>query len=70
MEVIKVFPDTPGEEAGIRKGDIVVAIDGTPMHERGCISPSDALQKTSGTLSIRRQGNLLQVEVRLRVLIP
>ena len=69
MEVVKVFPDTPGEEAGIRKGDIVVAIDGTPIHERGCISPSDSLQKTSGTLSIRRQGNLLQVEVQLR-LIP
>jgi len=65
-----VFPYTPGEEAGIRKGDIVIAVNGMPIQERGCVSPSEALEVASAILSISRDGSLLEIEVELSVLIP
>lgn len=35
VEVQKVFPDSPAEMAGIRLGDIILAVDGKPLNHNG-----------------------------------
>lgn len=59
VTVISVLPDTPGEKAGIKAGDEIVAVDGTPvtdyqpeevaLHIRGDVG-------TKVTLTIHREG--------------
>ncbi len=41
-EILAVFANTSSEAAGLRTGDLIVAIDGTPVNERGCQDPQGA----------------------------
>ncbi|MGC5615639.1 trypsin-like peptidase domain-containing protein [Georgenia sp. Z1491] len=62
-----IVPDGPGDEAGIEPGDIITAVDGTPVTE-----PSEVIvfvRSHQGgdtlTLTIERDGNEEEVEVTL-----
>ena len=60
----------PGEQAGLRIGDVIVAIDGEPVWERGCVSVNDAGAEPTSTWSVDRNGEILDVEITSRVLVP
>ena len=70
LEVARVFPGMPGEQAGLRIGDVIVAIDGEPVWERGCVSVNDAGAEPTSTWSVDRNGEILDVEITSRVLVP
>ncbi len=56
MRVGRVFPGEPAEKAGIKTGDIVLAINGTPTDRQAAV---DAFKKNVGTpltVRIRRDG--------------
>ena len=70
FEVVHVFRDSPAAEAEIRQGDVIVAIDGTAVYERGCASFDDSDGGTAVVLSIVRDGEEIDVRVSPRVLVP
>ena len=70
MEILKVFPGTSAEEAGLREGDLITAIDGIPVHERGCSDPRGAQTGQHEMLSYLRDGIQAETEVETGILIP
>jgi predicted aspartyl protease len=70
LEIVHLFADSPAEEAGLRTGDVIVATNGVPVYERGCVSMDDDTKQDSVTLSIVRGGEALDVVVEPRVLVP
>jgi hypothetical protein len=69
FEVIRVFPGTSAERAGIRVGDLVTAVDGTPVHERGCVPVFDD-EAEAARVTVQRAGALLEFEIALETLVP
>src|SRR5205814_538051 len=47
--VDRVFPHTPAEEAGVREGDRIVAVDGVPTHGLRLDQVSDKLRGEPGS---------------------
>jgi len=70
FEVYEVFPDTAAEEAQLREGDVIVAIDGTPVYERGCVSKDDDPDEDGVVMSVVRDGERFDVTIVSRVLVP
>ena len=74
LVIISPMPDSPAEKAGIKPGDVVVAIDGESMEG---LTPSQALERILGPadsvilLTIAREGSdaLLEFELQ-RAVIP
>jgi serine protease Do len=61
--VARVLADTPGAKAGVREGDVVVAIDGRPVHD-----PDDVIQVVQATpvgekvtLTVLRKGKSVKL---------
>ena len=69
IRVLRVFPDTPAEQSGIQAGDLIIAVEGTPISGEDGRTYNDAVNKirgkdgTSVTLSVRRGADELQIEV-------
>ena len=36
LEVVRIVPGSPAEDAGLQQGDVVIFVDGIPVNERGC----------------------------------
>lgn len=70
LEVLAVFPGTSAEAEGIRPGDLIVAIDGVPVHETGCPDPRENTVGRRKTLTYRRDGVELRATVTTEVLVP
>ena len=70
FEVLRVFDGLPAAEAGLRVGDVVVAIDGTPVAKLGCVRAEDDPGRTSKRLTIRRDDHELELEVGIADLLP
>lgn len=70
LEIISVFPGTSAEAAGLREGDLVIAIDGTPVHERGCADPRGDPAGQTAVWSYRRDGLQAEAVIETRNLIP
>lgn len=68
MEVIKVFPGTPADDAGIREGDLLTRVDGTPVHERGC-RRVDA-DGTLNDVEFERDGVTITASLESVILVP
>jgi len=70
FEVVHVFADAPGADAEIRQGDVVTAIDGTPVYRRGCASLNDPPGDEEILFSIVREGEKIDVRLAPRILVP
>ena len=70
LEIIRVFPGSSAEAEGLRKGDLVIAIDGTPVHERGCGDPRGDPAGQRQVWSYLRDGIQAKVEIETEILIP
>ncbi|HLI28235.1 MAG TPA: S41 family peptidase [Chloroflexota bacterium] len=74
--VVEVFPDTPAERAGLRPGDVIVAVDGRPTADTRLDEVITWVRGEEGTsvrLSVQRavSGQLEELTlVRARVRVP
>ncbi|MFQ5719274.1 MAG: PDZ domain-containing protein [Acidobacteriota bacterium] len=69
LEIARILAGSPAEKAGLRVGDLVVAVNGVPILERGC-QDMDASEKESLDLALLRDGKKLQISVGIVDLIP
>ena len=68
LVVERVYPDAPGDVAGLRRGDVIVAVDGVPMATFTSRFEADAalrraLEAGSVTLHVERRRVPLEVRV-------
>lgn len=70
LEVIRVLAGTPAERAGLRAGDVVTAIDGVPVEERGCGEPLGSSPGTPVEVTIIRDGRRSELSFETATLIP
>jgi hypothetical protein len=72
VEVVYVSPDTPAEDAGFAKGDIITAINGIPVeHLDGVIAVREILKAEPGTvyeLAVVRDGREMELSLELEEL--
>jgi regulator of sigma E protease len=65
-KIKSVVPDSPAEKAGIKPGDIIVAIDGQPVvgweHMRSIV---EANPDTRKTFTVRREGSDIDLDVEI-----
>ena len=62
-----VEEDSPAEKAGIEVNDIVTAVDGEPVNDRGDLADAVAASKAGDTLTLTvyRQGESIEVKVEV-----
>ena len=70
LEIVKVFSGTSAAAAGLRQGDLIVAIDKTPVHELGCSDPQGELAGRRKILSYNRSGIQAEAVIETEVLVP
>ena len=70
LEIMQVFSGTSAESAGLLAGDLIVAIDGTPVHERGCRDPGADPAGRREVVSYLRDGVRSEVEIETELLVP
>ena len=65
--VVSIETDSPAARAGLMLGDVLVALEGTPLHDPGDVQAAVAGRKvgTAVTVSLIRAGAPLQVAVTL-----
>ncbi len=68
LVVERVFPGTPADAAGLRRGDVIVAVDGTPLAERrGLVDASGLLAEAMAAgpvqLLVERRRSRFEVDV-------
>ena len=72
LVILEVTPEGPAEEAGVRAGDIILAVDGTeltPENREECITAIRGEEGTTVTLTLRRtDGTTEEVEVERRTI--
>ena len=67
--VVQVYQDSPAESAGLRQGDLILAVDGTSTRDLDLAEVTDALigeKGTSVSLTYRRNGSDSTVEITRR----
>ena len=70
LEIMQVFSGTSAESAGLLEGDLIVALDGTPVHERGCRDPGAGPAGRREVVSYLRDGVRSEVEIETELLVP
>ncbi len=68
-EIAKVLEETPAQRAGLRAGDVVVAVDGTPVYEQGCDRWKEK-HRTETTLTVLREGKTFDVKLEVIDIVP
>ena len=69
IEVVRVYPDTPAEQAGLKVGDRIVAVDGAAVSGadgRSYNAAVDSIRGAEGTrvtLTVERDGRRLDISV-------
>jgi carboxyl-terminal processing protease len=75
LEIVSTFEDQPAEEAGLRRGDIVLQVDDTPIENMSIYEAITLIRGPAGTpahLTILREGeDPFEVEIiRARIDVP
>lgn len=69
IEIVRVFPDSPAEAAGVHTGDVILAVDGVAVTGADGRSYLEAVRrmrgsdKTQVTLTVRRGGERMAIPV-------
>ncbi|MBR6221637.1 MAG: S41 family peptidase [Clostridia bacterium] len=69
IQVVRVYPNTPAEAAGLRAGDWIIAVDGTAVSGEDGRSYNDAVNRIRGeadmpvTLTLYRSGQTLDITI-------
>ncbi|MBR3274135.1 MAG: S41 family peptidase [Clostridia bacterium] len=69
IELIRVFPNSPAEAAGLHVGDVILAVDGEAVSGADGLSYLDAVRRMRGgagsevTLTVRRDGERMAIPV-------
>ena len=68
LEILHVEKDTPGERAGVRVGDVLVSLDGTPLVDRETLARVVAGKSwgDAAALVVRRQEESVSLRVLFR----
>jgi len=71
-EIARVLDDTPAARAGLRAGDIVVAVNGTRVFEQGCDrwKREDRTETAETTLTVLRDGETFDLLVEVVDIVP
>lgn len=66
--IAQVVPDSPAEEAGLREGDVVTAIDGEPVESAADLRNQVGLLQPGRTieLSVLRDGEQMTIDARIK----
>lgn len=65
IQIVATMPDSPAEEAGIQPGDLIVAVEGQSVSERGYTESTDAMIGEEGTtarFTLAKGGDLTKTE--------
>jgi S1-C subfamily serine protease len=63
-----LYPGSPGQQAGLETGDLLLAIDGTPVHSAQDVLQRVALDKVGSMLAIRALRGRRTLETRAKVI--
>ena len=69
LRVVRVYPGTSAEAAGFRQGDVIVAIDCTPVHQRGC-GQAERVAGRRQVFSYFRDGIRAEATLETEILVP
>ena len=72
FKVYNVIKDSPGAQAGIQEGDVIVAIDDRPASDFTLEEIRQMFKETEGKehkLTVKRYGQVLTAQLRLRRVI-
>ena len=69
LKVVRVFPGTSAEAAGLRVGDLIDAIDGIPVYQQEC-EESSVTAGHRRVFSYTRDGVRAEATIETEVLIP
>ena len=72
ITIIRLVPDAPAIEAGMKVGDILVAVDGTPVSEAGYEASVNSIRGEEGTqvtLTLERDGELIDITATRRAVV-
>lgn len=67
IRIVKVYEDSPAEKAGLRDGDIILAVDGVSTHGKDADAVASEIRGKEGTyvtLTILRQSQKTDITVR------
>ena len=67
MVVTSLYRDSPAASAGVRPGDIVVAIDGADVANAQDALKQMALRKPGGSVKLKVQRGTRQLEIECKV---
>lgn len=70
LEVVEALAGTSAAEVGLRRGDLVVAIDGVPVHDRSCGELGEQLPGRRQLVTYLRGGRRAQAVLETGILIP
>ena len=69
IEIVRVFPDSPAQAAGVHTGDVILAVDGVAVNGVDGRSYLEAVRRIRGgdrtqvTLTVRRDGQRMAIPV-------
>ena len=70
LRVVRVSANTSVEAAGLREGDLIVAIDGVPVHPRGCANSRSDTVGQRQVFSYIRDGIQAETTVETVIIVP
>ncbi len=69
LEVLRVFDGLGASRAGVQPGDLVLAIDGTPVYERD-LCDHDPEDRSSVRVTVERDGRSIDFDIAVDIVVP
>lgn len=65
-QILTVEPESPAAQAGVRRGDVLVALDGRDLREREIAMGELLVPGRTVKVKVRREGRTMELPVRIR----